>query len=66
MLEFAGQYESFANLIFLVATGLIAWHGISFRDPDGNTDFVHLLFGSIAALYFFMVLFQDVLGLVRF
>ncbi len=66
MFEFTGEYESFVNLIFLVATGLIAWHGISFRDSEGSTDFVHMLFGSIAAVYFFMVLFQDVLGVVRF
>jgi hypothetical protein len=27
---------------------------------------VRLLFGSIAAVFFFMVLFQDVLGIVQF
>ncbi len=53
-------------MIFLVVTGLIAWHGISFRDSEGNTDFVRMLFGCIAAVFFFMVLFQDVLGVVRF
>ncbi len=54
------------NFIFLAATGFIAFHGIQFRDAEGNTDFVRLLFGSIAAVFFFMVLFQDVLGLVHF
>ncbi len=54
------------NIIFLAATGFIAFHGIQFRDAEGNTDFVRLLFGSIAAVFFFMVLFQDVLGLVQF
>ena len=54
------------NFIFLGATGFIALHGIRFRDAEGNTDFVRLLFGSIAAVFFFMVLFQDVLGLVQF
>lgn len=54
------------NLIFLAATGFIALHGIRFRDAEGNTDVVRLLFGSIAAVFFFMVLFQDVLGLVQF
>jgi hypothetical protein len=66
MFEFAGEAEPLVNLIFLGVTGYIALHGIRFRDQEGNTDFVRLLFGSIAAVFFFMVLFQDVLGLVRF
>ena len=66
MFEFAGELEPLVNLIFLGATGFIALHGIQFRDAEGNTDFVRLLFGSIAAVFFFMVLFQDVLGLVQF
>ena len=66
MFEFAGEAEPLVNLIFLAATGYIALHGIRFRDDEGNSDFVRLLFGSIAAVFFFMVLFQDVLELVRF
>ncbi len=66
MFEFTGELEPLVNLIFLCATGFIALHGIRFRDAEGNTDFVRLLFGSIAAVFFFMVLFQDVLGLVQF
>ncbi|NNG03035.1 MAG: hypothetical protein HKM95_02915 [Inquilinus sp.] len=54
------------NIIFLAVTGFIAWHGVRFRDAKGRTDFVRLLFACIAATFFFMVLFQDVLGLVRF
>jgi hypothetical protein len=54
------------NWVFLIVTGFVAWHGIRFRDAEGNTDFVRLLFGSIAAVFFFMVLFQDVLGVVEF
>ena len=54
------------NLVFLVVTGVIALHGIRYRDADGRTDFVRLLFGCIAAVFFFMVLFQDVLGVVSF
>lgn len=53
------------NLIFLAATGAIAWHGLRARNADGKADFIHLLFGCIAALYFFGVLFQDVLGLIE-
>ncbi len=66
MFEFAGDYESLVNFVFLTVTALVAWHGISFRDVEGNTEFVHLLFGAIAAVFFFKVLFQDVLGVVSF
>ncbi len=66
MFEFAGEAEPLVNLIFLVVTGFIAVNGIQFRDKEGNTDFVRLLFGCIAGVFFFMVLFQDVLKLVKF
>ena len=59
-------YFPVRNLIFLAVTGFIAVHGIRYRDAEGNTDVVRLLFGSIAAVFFFMVLIQDVLGLMRF
>ncbi len=66
MFEFAGEAEPLVNLIFLAVTGFIALHGIRFRDEEGNSDSVRMLFGCIAAVFFFMVLFQDVLGVVRF
>ena len=66
MFEAAGEYENLVNWIFLIVTGIVAWRGIRFRDEEGNTDFVHLLFGCIAAVFFFLVLFQDVLGVVSF
>jgi hypothetical protein len=66
MFEFAGSLEPLVNLVFLAVTGFIAVHGIRYRDAEGNTDFVRLLFGCIAAVFFFMVLVQDVLGLMRF
>jgi hypothetical protein len=66
MFEFAGELEPFINIVFLIVTAAIAWHGIRYRDAEGNTDFVRLLFGCIAATYFFLVLFQDVLGIVQF
>tara|TARA_B100000929_G_scaffold268323_1_gene237108 strand:+ start:192 stop:356 length:165 start_codon:yes stop_codon:yes gene_type:complete len=53
-------------MVFLVITGVIAYRGIRYRDEDGNTDTVRLLFGCIAATFFFLVLFQDVLGVVKF
>jgi hypothetical protein len=66
MFEFAGELEPVVNWVFLAVTGFVAWHGIRYRDAEGNTDFVRLLFGSIAAVFFFMVLLQDVLGVVDF
>ena len=66
MFEFVGEAEPVVNIIFLAFTGYIAMHGIRFRDDEGNSDFVHLLFGSIAAVFFFMVLFQDVLEVINF
>lgn len=66
MFEFAGAWEQPINIVFLAATGFIAYHGITYRDEEGKSDVVRLLFGCIAAVFFLMVLFQDVLGLVRF
>ena len=66
MFEFAGAWELPINILFLAVTGFIAWHGIRYRDEEGKTDFVRMLFGCIAATFFFLVLFQDVLGLVKF
>ena len=66
MFEFVGEAEPLVNIIFLAFTGYIAVHGIQFRDDEGNSDFVQLLFGSIAAVFFFMVLFQDVLEVINF
>lgn len=66
MFEFTGAWETPINLIFLAVTGFIAWHGVTYRDAEGKADFVRLLFGCIAAVFFIMVLFQDVLGVVRF
>jgi len=66
MFEFAGSLEPLVNLVFLIVTGFIAVHGIRYRDAEGKSDFVRLLFGCIAAVFFFMVLVQDVLGLMQF
>ena len=66
MFEFAGAWEMPVNIVFLAVTGFIAWHGIRYRDAEGKTDFVRMLFGCIAATFFFLVLFQDVLGIVKF
>ena len=51
------------NLIFVIVTAFISWHGLTFRDAEGKKDFVRLLFGSIALLFCIKVLFTDVLKL---
>ena len=50
--------------IFLLITGVVAWHGLTYRNDDGENDIGHLLFGSIALLFFVRVLFVDVLKLI--
>jgi len=60
------EYEKLVNVIFIVVNALIAHHGITYRNPDGEKDFVRLLFGCIAGVYFILVLFKDVLGLISF
>ena len=67
MFDFIPQeYEKLVNIIFLLVTFLIAKHGITYRKDDGEKDFVRLLFGCIAAVYFILVLFKDILGLISF
>ena len=60
------EYEKLVNIIFLLVTFLIAKHGITYKKDDGERDFERLLFGCIAATYFFLVLFKDILGLISF
>ncbi len=50
------------DLIFVLVTALIAWHGLKFKDKEGNKDFVRLLFGAISLLFCLRVLFFDILG----
>jgi hypothetical protein len=66
MFEFAGYWEGPINIVFLIVTGAIAVHAIRHRDEEGKSDIVRLLFGCIAAVFFMLVLFQDVLGVVSF
>lgn len=58
------ENETLMNLVFLVVTGAVAYHGLTYRDEDGNSDTVRLLFGCIALLFFFRVLFVDVMELM--
>lgn len=58
------SYAPIVDLVFLVVTGAVAVHGIRYRTEDGEPDTVRLLFAAIAALFFFLVLFRDVLGIL--
>ena len=63
MFDFIPQeYEKLVNIIFLIVTGLIAHHALTYRNAEGKKDFVRLFFGSIAAAYFFLVLIKNFLG----
>lgn len=53
--------ETLKNIVFLAITGFVAFHGLTYRDEDGETDVVRLLFGCIALLFFFRVFVVDVL-----
>ncbi len=50
--------------VFVIVTGAIAYHGITYRDEDGESNIVHLLFGCIALLFCLRVLFVDILKLI--
>lgn len=52
--------------LFVLVTGAVAYHGITFRDAEGERDWVRLLFGCIALLFCIRVFFADILGLPVF
>ena len=66
MVPVSSEIETLVDMVFLVVTGLIAYNGVRYRDAQGNSDFVRLLFGCIAAMFFFLILFRDVLDLFSF
>ena len=64
MFDFIPQeYEKLVNIIFLLVTALIAHHALTYKNAEGKKDFVRMFFGCIAAVYFILVLFKNVLGL---
>jgi hypothetical protein len=56
--------ESLVDWLFVLVTGVIAHHGITYRTPDGERDTVRTLFGCIALLFCLRVLFVDILDLI--
>ncbi len=55
--------ERLVNIVFVVVTAFVAWHGLTFRTKAGEREWVHLLFGCIALLYCMWVFGSDILGL---
>ena len=50
------------DILFVLITAFIAWHGLTFRDKEGNKDTVRLLFGAISLLFCLRVLFTEVVN----
>lgn len=50
------------DYVFVLVTGAIAWHGITYRNAEGETELGHLLMGCIALLFCLRVLFVDIFG----
>jgi len=49
---------------FVIVTAAIAYHGLTYRDDNGESDFVRLLFGCIALLFCIRVLVVDIFKLI--
>ena len=49
------------NIVVLIVTAVVGYHGLTWRDEDGKPDSVRLFFGCIALMFFMRVLFADVL-----
>lgn len=52
------------DYIFVLMTGAIAWHGLTWRDANGEHDTGRMIFGAIGLLFCLRVLFVDILGLI--
>lgn len=52
------------DFVFVVVTAAVAYHGLTYRDEDGELEWGHLIFGAIALLFCIRVLLVDILKLV--
>jgi len=50
--------------IFVLACATVAYHGITFRDEEGERVTGHLVYGCIALFWAFWVLFKDIMGVI--
>ncbi|MEX0731897.1 MAG: hypothetical protein WED00_18520 [Aquisalimonadaceae bacterium] len=51
------------DVLFVIVTAAVAYHGITYRTAEGDRDTVRLLFGCIALMFCIWVLFNDVIGI---
>lgn len=58
------ENSQLVNYFFIAVTAMIAYHGLTHRNEDGENDIGHMLFGAIALLFCLRVLFVDILKLV--
>jgi len=58
------EWNQLVNYFFIMVTAIIAYHGLTHRNEEGENDFGHMLFGAIALLFCLRVLFVDILKLV--
>jgi len=56
--------DSLVDWVFVLVTAAVAYHGLTYRNPDGERDLVRTLFGCIALLFCLRVLFVDILELM--
>lgn len=56
-----GEFETLKNILLIGVTGFVAYHGITYRDENGDSEWGHLLFGCIALLFCLRFFFVDVL-----
>ena len=52
------------DYLFVIITGAIAYHVITYRDENGDSDLGHLLFCFIALLFCIRVVMVDILKLL--
>jgi hypothetical protein len=56
--------EDLVDWLFVLVTGVVAYHGLTYRNAEGERDTVRTLFGCIALLFMLRVLFVDILELI--
>ncbi len=56
-----GELDTLKSLVLVAVTGFIAYHGITYRDENGDSDIGHLLFGCIALIFCMRFFFVDLL-----
>ena len=50
------QYEKLVNIIFLVVTALIAHHALTYRNEEGEKDYVRIFLDALLQFTFFWYL----------